>query len=128
MGRFINNDNSIIQRWAEDLVNKGGKVTKAPYSSASGDNVCVHKVGRICYITCVSYTWYSTAASSPIRAESASGAQWVIPVGFRPIANCEIREANTNRRITVATNGQVYCNEVLSSGAALRFSGCYICQ
>ena len=92
----------------------------------NSNSACVHKVGRMCYITCTTFSWYSTAVSQPIRKDSTSGDEWIIPAGFRPIENCEIKEALYNKRITVTTDGKVICNEALS-GTNLRFSGCYIC-
>lgn len=121
MGRFINNENSVFQKWAKKLVNDGGDIQTAKYY---GDNVCVYKVGKVCFITCVTGSYYCTAGGA-LKQGSATGAEWIIPSGFRPVTNCEIREAFNGKRITVYKTGEVVCFEALS-GANLRFSGCYI--
>lgn len=88
----------------------------------SGSSV-VYKVGRICYISCIAGTWSNNGAGTAIYTSGKSG--WVLPEGFRPKINCEIREALVGKRITVLTTGEVTCPEAIS-GVNLRFSGCYI--
>ena len=92
----------------------------------NSNQMCVIKVGRLCFITCVINSWYNSAAGGTIRSGSASGPEWIISSGFRPIQQCEIKEANIGKRITIGTDGKVSCNEALN-GVSLRFSGCYIC-
>lgn len=92
---------------------------------SNSNNTCVYRVGKLCFIACLTNNWYCTAGGA-IKMNSASGTEWVISSGFRPVANVEIVEANQNKRITIKTDGTVTCNEALS-GVALRFSGCFIC-
>ena len=98
------------------------------YSEARYNNfpqTCVYKVGRICFITCIAGNWYCSG-NGAIRYNSATAAEWIVPAGFRPVQNCEIREAYGGKRLTVGTDGQVTSIEALS-GVPLRFSACYIC-
>ena len=90
-----------------------------------GTGNVVYRVGRLCFISCVTGSWYSTAANEPIRKGSVAGTEWVVPADCKPVNVVEIKEANIGKRITIDTDGNVTCNEALN-GANLRFSGCWI--
>lgn len=93
----------------------------------NGNNVAVYKVGRLCFITCASLSWWSDGVGEGIRGGIATSPTWTVPSVCRPVAPVEIREALNGKRITIGTSGLVYSNEALTN-VALRFSGCYVCN
>lgn len=84
-----------------------------------------YKVGRFVYISCAAGSYFCDAGDS-IKTGSATGTPWILPEGFRPLMQCEIKEALNAKRITVLTDGRVTCNEALSN-TNLRFSGMFVC-
>lgn len=79
--------------------------------------------GNVVYMSCTAGLWNSNGSNQIVLNGYSSGA--VVPTGFRPTFNAEIREALNGKRITVDVNGNIATNEALSS-VALRFSGCWI--
>lgn len=86
----------------------------------------VYKTGHVCYIVCDIGTWYNDTPGGPIRKGSLGGTPWVIPAGYRPVADAEVVDSATGYRIVVsATSGEVDCISDIYAGAVLRFSTCY---
>lgn len=79
--------------------------------------------GNVVYMSCTAGLWNSNGSNQIVLNGYSSGA--VVPTGFRPTFNAEIREALNGKRITVDVNGNIATNEALSS-VALRFGGCWI--
>lgn len=89
------------------------------------DATCVWKVGRICFLTCISSVWYNDAANGNIRITSASGTKWTLPPECYPINNVTVKEPNYDNRITITTTGAINCAANIN-GVNLRFSACWI--
>ena len=82
------------------------------------------RYANVVFFTVFNTTWNSTANTS-IISNDANAVQLVVPNGYKPVYNCEIKEAFNNKRITVTSSGDVISNETYS-GVSLRFSGCWI--
>ena len=100
----------------------------ATSSTTTGGAGCtLYKFGKVVSCHVVSQTWKNTGAGTQIyRTVSDVDYPISIPSAYRPQTNVEIREALNGKRITIATDGTVTCGDDISSGASLRFSGCWI--
>lgn len=96
------------------------------YDSVSyGESVYINfmRSGNVVFMTCVAGLWDSDANNLIVLHGYSAGA--VVPTGYRPAFNTEVKEALNGKRITVVANGNITINEAISS-VALRFSGCWI--
>ena len=119
--------NASVQGQIDTLNNQITEITtKKSYNFIGSSNVSVSRIGNICYLSCIIGTYTNSSAGGRLTVTAGTSSEGLtLPSGYRPIAACEIKEANLGKRISVYTDGNIVCTEQIT-GQSLRFSGCWM--
>ena len=100
--------------------------TRKDYKFGGFGTVVVNRIGNMCYLSALVGTYSNSAADGVLTVTSGSTTvTMTLPSGYKPIVNCEVREVNANKRITIQAGGDICCNEQITN-TALRFSACWM--
>lgn len=118
-------NNGALNTLRDDVTSLNSKISNHYGSVIYGESVYINfmRSGNVVFMACVAGLWDSDANNLIVLHGYSAGA--VVPTGYRPAFNTEVKEALNGKRITVVANGNITINEAISS-VALRFSGCWI--
>ena len=117
---------NCIDKEADAINTLNSQIANKTYSMKSGTAAygVLVRCANVVFFTVFNQSWNGVASTSIISNDS-SAVTLAIPSGYKPAYNVEIKETLNDKRITIATNGDVSSNEAFS-GLNLRFSGCWI--
>ena len=87
--------------------------------------IFLYRCGNIVYISCTNGSYTSQGFSTPLFSNEENITVPNLPVGYRPVENCQINDAYNKKRIVVAVSGMISSSDTFSN-TYLRFSATWI--